>query len=125
MLKNTKTRELVKELLTNSKTPLSAYEIHKILQSQKITLSSIYRTLDTFYSNNIVSKDITSDGVSKYSIVKGEHSHFLECKKCHKTTPLDFCPYHSANKKIKKSTEFIVDEHNLIIYGTCKDCTKK
>jgi len=122
MLKKTKTRELVKELLTNSDEPLSAYEIHDRLKTQNITLSSIYRTLDTFYNNNIISKDISSDGVSKYSIHKDNHKHFLMCKKCNKSTELDYCPYTQANKKIKTKTDFVVDEHNLIIYGICKDC---
>ena len=125
MLKKTKTRELVKTLLTNSPIPLSASEIYENLKEENITLSSIYRTLDTFYSNNLISKELSSDGVNKYAIKKNIHSHLLECKTCHKTTPLDYCPYHTANKKIKNLKNFVVDEHNLIIYGTCKDCNNK
>ena len=125
MLKNTKTRELVKDVLKNSHKPLSAYEIFELLKNKNITLSSIYRTLDTFYNNNIVTKDITNDKVSKYTLLKKEHQHFLECKECHSSTALDFCPYHTANKKIKNETNFIVDEHNLIIFGLCENCNKK
>jgi Fe2+ or Zn2+ uptake regulation protein len=124
MLKKTKTRELVKDLLAKSHEPLSASEIYNKLQSENITLSSIYRTLDTFYNHNIVMKNVTSDGTSLYTIYKDKHTHYLECKKCHKSTALDYCPYSSANKKIKSTNDFIVDEHNIIIYGVCKDCHK-
>ena len=125
MLKKTKTRELVKMILENSTKPLSAYDIFEQLKDKNITLSSIYRTLDTFSSNGLVSKDISNNKVSKYSIIKKEHQHFLECRECHSSTPLDFCPYHTANKKIKSETKFTVDEHNLIIFGICENCNKK
>ena len=122
MLKKTRTRELVKDILEKSQEPLSAYDIFNQLQDKNVTLSSVYRTLDTFYNNNIISKDVSSDGVSKYILIKEEHQHYLECKKCHKSTPLNFCPYHKANAQIKTKTDFEVDEPSLIIYGICKDC---
>lgn len=125
MLKKTKTREKVRLLLEHSNKPLSAYDIYEELKDENITLSSIYRTLETFHNNNIVIKEISNDKVSKYSLNKKEHQHFLECRECHSSTPLDFCPYHNANKKIKNETDFTVDEHNLIIFGLCKDCNTK
>ena len=125
MLKKTKTRELVKKILESSSKPLSAYDIFEQLKDENITLSSIYRTLDTFSNNGIVTKDTSNNKMSKYSIIKKEHQHFLECRECHSSTPLDFCPYHTANKKIKNETHFTVDEHNLIILGICENCNKK
>lgn len=125
MLKKTKTRELVKSILESATKPLSAYDIFKELKTQEITLSSIYRTLETFHNNNLITKEISNDKVNKYSLNKKKHKHFLECRECHSSTPLDFCPYHNANKKIKNETDFIVDEHNLIISGICKNCTEK
>ena len=124
MLKKTKTRELVKSILDSSSKPLSAYDIFEQLKDKEITLSSIYRTLDTFNTNGIVTKDTSNNKISKYSIIKKEHQHFLECRECHSSTPLDFCPYHTANKKIKNETKFTVDEHNLIIFGICDTCNK-
>ena len=124
MLKKTKTRELVKELLESTKEPLSANEIYEALKSNNITLSSVYRTLDTFYNNKLISKDVDLNGVSKYSTITSHHKHYLECKECHKSTELDYCPYQNANKKIKTTNDFVVDEHNTIIYGICKDCHK-
>ena len=123
MLKKTKTRELVKNLLESSKEPLSANEIFATLKDENITLSSVYRTLDTFYKNNLISKTQSTDGSNKYSIVADNHKHFLECRKCHKSTTID-CPYDKVNAKIKNTNDFVVDEHNLIIYGICKDCNK-
>lgn len=120
MLKKTRTRELVRDLLESSHEPLSANEIFNSLRDNNITLSSIYRTLDTFYNNNIVTRNQSSDRINKYAILTDKHQHFLECKKCHKSTSID-CPYDKVNAKIKSTKDFVVDE-NPIIYGICKDC---
>ena len=125
MLKNTKTRELIKALLNSYQSPLSAYDIYEKLKDNKITLSSIYRTLDTFYKHNIINKETTSDGISVYSIFKEHHSHFLECKNCHTTIKLDYCPYHRINTQLKSKHHFLVDEHNVVIYGLCNKCQNK
>lgn len=122
MLKKTRTREIIKELLNNSKAPLSAYDIFNLLKDKDITLSSIYRTLDTFYKNNIVTKETSSTGTSQYCVIKENHTHYLECKICHKIIELDYCPYHKVNELITKKHSFVVDEHNVVIMGLCKNC---
>ena len=123
MLKETRTRKLIREFLNTVSIPVSANEIFIQLQKEKITLSSSYRTLDKFCEHNIVNKTILPDGLHKYSIVSSNHKHYLECKKCHKSTSID-CPYNSINETIKTTNDFVVDDHNLIIYGICKDCNK-
>jgi len=124
-MKNTKTRNKVMEVLSTSNSPLTAGDIFDVLDKDNITLSSIYRTLDKFTEEKIVIKDSNSSGTAIYTLHKDEHNHFLECKKCHKQIILDYCPYHKANEKIKKTSNFTVDEHGVVIYGTCKDCNQK
>ena len=124
-MKNTKTRNKVMEILSISPTPLSASDIYDKLSKDNITLSSIYRTLDKFTEEKIVIKDSNSFGTAIYTLHKDNHNHFLECKKCHKQIILDYCPYHKVNEKIKKTSNFTVDEHGVVIYGTCEDCNKE
>lgn len=125
MLKNTKTRKCVLQLLDKFQTPMSANDIFNSLEAEGITLSSIYRTLEAFTKENIVIKDTDTKGTAIYTIQKDDHCHYLECKNCHKKIKLDYCPYHKANDKISKAYNFEADENNIIIYGTCKDCKHK
>lgn len=120
-MKKTKTRQLVSDILISSNTPLSAYDIHDKLIDNNINLSSIYRTLDTFCKEGIILKDIDSNGVAIYTASEN-HQHYLECKSCHKKITINDCPYHKLNKQIEKQLGFEVDEHDVILYGTCKDC---
>ena len=125
MLKKTRTRENILELFKNSPTPLTANDIYESLKDKNITLSSIYRTLETFSNQDLLIKDTDQKGIAIYTLKKDKHSHYLECKNCHKKTQLDYCPYHKVNHKINAEFDFLVDEHNVVIYGLCKDCNKK
>lgn len=123
-LKRTKTRELVYKELENSKLPLSAAQIFLSLEKLSITLSSIYRTLNAYAKHNIIIKQTDSNGVSFYSLNKDEHDHFLICKSCEGKITLDYCPYHEINQQLKAKHGFVIDEHNVVLYGTCKRCIK-
>jgi len=123
-MKKTRTREVVLNILEKSSTPMSAYDIFESVKDEKITLSSIYRTLSTFHDKKMVIKD-SINGTAVYTILKDTHHHYLECNICHKKIMLDYCPYHKVNEQIYKKLNFKVDEHNVVLYGTCEDCNKK
>ena len=125
MLKNTKTRQKVKEILNTSSTPLTPAEIFEILKDDGITLSSIYRTLETFAKEDIVIKASDQRGTAIYTINNDHHCHYLECKNCHKKIKLDYCPYHNINNQLSKKFNFDIDENNVVIYGLCECCCKK
>ena len=124
-MKSTKSRTEILALLKKQKSPITANAIFDKLRSKKITLSTVYRTLDTFSKNGIIKKEIPQSGTAVYFWTPEEHCHILECKHCHSTIKLKYCPYDSANIKIQKDTNFKVDEENVVIYGLCKDCNKK
>ena len=83
-MKNTKAREKILEVLKGKTTPVTAEEIYQECFSSSINLSTIYRTLARFHEENLVEKEINSEGKSAYLLKKDEHCHILECIKCHK-----------------------------------------
>ena len=125
MLKNTKTRLKVKEILAQSNSPLTPSEIFEKLKTEGITLSSIYRTLEAFSKENIVIKDNDQKGTALYTLNNDDHCHYLECKNCHNKIKLDYCPYHKINSQIAKKYNFSLDEYNVVIYGLCDTCKSK
>ena len=77
MLKNTKTRTLVREILDKSNSPLTPAEIFEKLKTLDVTLSSIYRTLEAFTKEDIVIKAIDQKGTALYTLNKDDHCHYL------------------------------------------------
>ena len=123
-LKNTKNRKIILEFLKKMNRPVTAEEIYFSLNKEKIDLSTIYRTLNSFYENGIVKKEVNSEKKNIFILDNNEDSHVLVCKNCHKRVPLNGCPYHKINESIEKNTGFIVEDQNTEIYGICPDCQK-
>jgi Fe2+ or Zn2+ uptake regulation protein len=90
MLKKTKTREEILSLFESISTPLTANDIYEKLKNKNITLSSIYRTLETFTNQNILIKNIDPKGIAIYTLKQEKHTHYLECKNCHSKVELEY-----------------------------------
>lgn len=126
-VKSTRHRNEILELLEQSESPLTAEQIFISLKqkSASINLSTVYRSLYTFTSKNLVVKsNRVDDGKTRYELNHTEHKHHLFCVGCHKLISIEDCPMGELQKLIKKKIDFDVTGHNLEIYGYCHDCKK-
>lgn len=121
-LKSTNARIKILNLLNKTDHPISADELYKIVKSDKIDFSTVYRTLSTFEAKNIVKKEISQNKINVYSLNNDKDCHYLVCVKCHKRIKLDFCPFHELHEEIEKQTGFELFDQNTEIYGICEDC---
>ena len=125
-MKKTKTRNIIEETLKKADKPLTAYELFDIHKEENLTLSTIYRTLQTFEKEGIVQKEVSpfkNEAIYYYkNHEEHEHGHVLECIKCHKQIQINYCPFEEANEKIEKNTGFSLEDENHVLYGVCKDC---
>ncbi|MDR3263820.1 MAG: transcriptional repressor [Clostridiales bacterium] len=120
-IKNTKPRLAVYNILLNAQTPLSAKEIFAQLNGESdIWLSSVYRALDIFEKNNLVSKSVLPNGKAIYELTTGEHNHYAICTECNGKTKIDACPVSYCELK-----GFTPTSHKLEIYGVCENCRQK
>lgn len=126
-VKSTKHRNAILELLEQSESPLTAEQLFISLQekTESINLSTVYRTLDTFASKNLVIKsNRMDDGKARYELNHNEHKHHLFCVGCHKEISIEECPIGELQLSLKKKIDFDVTGHKLEIYGYCHNCKK-
>lgn len=117
-IKRTNQRMKVLNLLYNSKTPLTAEEIHLSLCDNSISLSTVYRTLELFSEKNVVVKSSILDSDKYYyELLNEKHQHHVICLNCKKMCYIDICPIHNL-----KVNDFEVTGHKLEVYGYCKAC---
>ncbi|MCR4562198.1 MAG: transcriptional repressor [Bacilli bacterium] len=125
-MKKTKTRILLEKTLKEAKSSYTAFELFEIHRKDNLTLSTIYRTLQTFEKEGLVTKEVSTFKNEAVYYWKHEdhheHGHILECVKCHKQIILNYCPFESVNEDIKEKTGFSLEDENHILYGVCKDC---
>ncbi|MGP1413801.1 MAG: Fur family transcriptional regulator [Bacillales bacterium] len=124
LIPKTQPRKHIFNELKSSKYPLTAELIYANLANKNINLSTIYRTLNTFYNLGILNKELNAKKEYAYSLNDKIDSHYLVCTKCNKKIKVKGCPYHDANSKLEKETGFKIINHKIEIYGICNDCQK-
>lgn len=123
--RNTKQKQLILEILRDSKRPMSINEIyHSIVNDYpKIAKSTIYRNIDTLLQQDLIDKYYLNDQELFYRIKSSsnEHKHYIICDKCKKMFDLPTCPIHDI-EQVMRDTGFTITDHYIQITGTCKDC---
>lgn len=121
-IQHTRQRASILELLKSSKTPITINEIKEGLDVD-IDLSTIYRTLLLFEEKNLIKKTILQDPLENvYDYNRQIHKHHLICLKCKKIVNIDDCPLSDYEARVAKNTGFIIQNHQLELYGICPEC---
>ena len=111
------------EYLDTHRTHPTVDEIFTSLIPVIPTLSkmTIYNTLKLFSTKGLIKSIPNSENVGHYDFKVTPHSHF-KCRTCKKVFDID------VNLGVSIDTEidgYKIDEYNLILEGTCKDCNEK
>lgn len=115
-LKCTRQRLDVLKTLTSSNSPMTADMIFS--QLNNISLSTVYRILEKFEENGIVTREIISGSTEiYYESAMMKHRHYAVCLGCHEMRYIDACPVHDT-----QISNFTVTGHRLELYGYCDKC---
>ena len=120
-----KNKIVIKDILKNSKRPLTAKEIYSISKSTiNVDFSTIYRILKNLEEENFVTKTIRQNKNSYYEIKTNEHKHQIICSCCNKEIQID-CPIIDNFKNyLEMNTGYEINYHNLELRGLCPNCRK-
>ena len=124
-LKNTKSRNLIYDILGQCDVPVTAEQIFLKLKESgaSINLSTVYRVLEIFVSKGIALKSNTAENnKALFELNRMEHKHHLVCVGCKKMLSIDGCPLDEYEKALRDKMGFDVTGHKLEIYGYCQDC---
>jgi Fe2+ or Zn2+ uptake regulation protein len=130
-LKITRPRIEISKLFLTNDCHLDAEGIYNFVKSKRISLPTVYRTLDVLYKNDIIKK-VSIDNIKAYELnlfnEKNYHVHF-KCKICKKLFEYD-------DIELKDNIEFQLsfveskyhvkaDNVSIIMDGLCEECRRK
>ena len=124
MIRSTRQKRAIESVLTEQKNPLTAPEIQKLAlkDAPGIGLATVYRSLRSLTEDGyVVSEEIPGQPPRYERANKGHHHHFL-CRSCDGVFELDKC---LAGIKTLAPSRFRVDDHEIILYGSCETCLSK
>ena len=124
---NTKQRErILKYLKENKDSNITADEIINYFKStnDKIGKATVYRYLNNLVKENIVKKYMVENrNCSCYQYIEEQNcdSHYhLKCEKY-----LECDEFKEVENHIAKEHDFELDSVKTVLYGICKECSKK
>ncbi|MDD6492386.1 MAG: Fur family transcriptional regulator [Firmicutes bacterium] len=133
-LKVTNQRLLILEALNACQDKhLTAEEIYEIVKADcpEIGLATVYRTIQLLLELHLVDRINLDDGFVRYEIgsvteneSKHRHHHLI-CSKCGKVISFQDDLLEELEDKIMKTTGFWVVDHEVKLYGYCKECGGK
>ncbi|PXV93487.1 Fur family ferric uptake transcriptional regulator [Lachnotalea glycerini] len=133
-LKITNQRVRVLEVLSNSPDKhLTAEEIYELIKVDypEIGLATVYRTIQLLLELNLIDRINLDDGFVRYEIGNQDdnpakhHHHHLICVNCGKVFSFEDDLLDELEKRIMDHLSFKVLDHEVKLYGKCKDCSAK
>jgi Fur family transcriptional regulator, stress-responsive regulator len=103
-----------------------AVKIYEIVRAKISTTSkqAIYNNLNTLVEEGLV-REIKPKGQSSlFETRTGDNHHHIMCKSCNMIMDTD-CHSHAPCLEPKKDHGFVIEEAEIIFWGTCPSCHKK
>lgn len=130
--KLTPRRELIlRALLENKGKHLSAEEVYNLVKqtAPDVGLATVYRTLELFTEFDIIHSNDFGDGRKRYEFGhregEGHHHHHLICTNCGKIIEVNEDLLDDLEQRVTKEYNFNIVDHQLKIFGFCKECSVK
>lgn len=120
-----KPRKQVMQLLESTQTPQTALAIYQQLKAQgaRLSLVSVYRTLELFVSLGLISMVYEPEGSLGYVPASVGHHHYILCQVCHRA--VEFAGTEDLAGliyQVENQTQFLVSDHLLQFFGICPKC---
>lgn len=121
---STRPREQIAAILRSEQRYLSAAEIHDLLKKTraKVSLSTIYRTLDLLEAKGEASSRVDERGESTYVVCAPTHHHHAICRSCGRVEELDCEALERIAAELRSHHEFELDDHEMEFFGKCAAC---
>jgi len=119
----TQPRKEVLEVITSHNTPLSAYDILKILSVEKeVKPPTVYRAIEFWLKHGFIHR---VESINAYIVCDLSHRHqgtqIIICDSCGMTKEICLNDF-EIKKRINTTENFKVTDWNIEIRGLCKNC---
>ncbi len=123
--RRTRQREVILELIRRSERPLRVSEILELAQKElpALGIATVYRTVKILQESGYLKTVNLPGGDTCFEREDLEHHHHFQCNFCGRVYDLPNCPV-KLNLSALTKQGFIPEEHELIIYGRCPECSQ-
>ncbi|HMP90079.1 MAG TPA: transcriptional repressor [Kiritimatiellia bacterium] len=124
MERKTRQRESILETFKSSPGPLSPQEVLDQTKPRlpEIGIATVYRNIKNFVEIGTLHVVPIPGEPDRYELAGKKHHHHFFCRTCHKAFEMEGCP---GSLSQLAPEGFKVDQHEIYLYGQCRDCLAK
>lgn len=121
-VRRTLQRRAIQRVFRESVRPLSVQEILELAKDYvpTIGIATVYRDVKRLTEEDWLHVVELPGEVTRYERSNLDHHHHFSCQKCKRVFDIHDCP---ENFESLLPKGFVLDSHEIILYGTCANCT--
>ena len=122
MERSTRQRTAIIDAFEQEQRPLSPAEVLAIAmqQSPKLGIATVYRNLKAMVDEGVLKTVLLPGESPRFELMEHHHHHHhFQCKQCNRVFDIDACP---GNLSKLAPKGFLVEDHELTLYGRCVEC---
>ena len=121
MVRETQQRRAIAAVLAQSRRPLAVSEVFALAQNavSGLGMATVYRNLKLLQDASEISAVSLPGDSPRYEAERHGHHHHFQCTACDRVFDVHACP---GNLAALAPRGFVVDRHELTLYGRCDDC---
>jgi len=122
MERKTRQHQAIFDVMVDANRSLLAQEI-LVLASEtvpQLSVATVYRHLKALQDEGIIKAVVLPGQNPRYEMASRAHHHHFQCRQCERVFDLEACP---GNLDRLAPPGFKVEEHEIILYGRCGECT--
>ena len=123
--RQTRQRDVIVDVIRRAAGPLTVPEILERAQKKVpgLGIATVYRTIKLLQEGGQIQTVILPTGETRYESTGLGHHHHFHCRVCDEVFDLEACPV-SLPPDQPLGNGFVVESHELTLYGVCGDCRK-
>jgi Fur family transcriptional regulator, ferric uptake regulator len=121
MERNTRQRSAIRDAIAQADRPLLPQEVLEAAQHAVpgLGIATVYRNLKALVEEGELQSVNLPGENPRYELVGHHHHHHFQCRQCQRVFDVHACP---GDLGRLAPQGFTVEDHDLTLYGQCKDC---
>lgn len=121
MERRTRQHQAILDVMAAVRRPLLAQEILALASDwvPRLSLATVYRNLKALQEEQTIQTVMLPGQNPRYELASRAHHHHFQCRRCQRVFDLEVCP---GNLHHLAPSEFMVEDHEIVLYGRCADC---
>ena len=123
MIRKSKQRNTILEVLAKAKRPLSIKEILEYAETKvpKLGIATVYRAINHYLQSEEVSEVELPGSIKRYEIRSRHHYHHFWCRACDQVFRVEGCP---GKLNFQPPRGFRAEMHEVTFKGLCIECCR-